>query len=76
LTVANAMPPAPSEMRTTLPDGPRRCALMNAMTSAALTSNGSLSTTLKKTLKSYAAARSVFRRARARTNSKYSSMTG
>ncbi len=63
-------------MRTTVDDGPCRWAFTKPSRSATVTSSGSTSTCSKKTFRSYAVARSVFRRARARTNSKYSSMSG
>jgi hypothetical protein len=73
--VDSATPDAPSEIRTTF-DDPYRWALTNPNTSAVVTSSGSRSTTPKNTLRSKAVAGSVFRRARARTSSKYSSTSG
>jgi hypothetical protein len=52
------------------PGTPVRCAVMNANTSAATTSAGCLSTTLKKTFKSYAVASTVFGRHRPDRNTR------
>ena len=68
-------PEPPSEIRTTFsaPGRGRRCAVMNAITSAGRTSNGSLPTTVKNVFRSCAYARTVFGRARLAANSKNSS---
>jgi hypothetical protein len=69
--VDDANPASPSRKRTTLASMRGwRCAVMNASTSCAVTSWGSLSTSVKNTRRSDVAASSVLRRARASTNSR------
>ncbi len=58
------------------PARPVRWAVMNASTSAGPTSSGGLPTTEKNTLKSYAAASTVFGRHRPPRNSRYTSASG
>ena len=72
-TVRADKPASPSARRTTLPRRGARWNAMNAITSAVLTSAGSASVNSKNTFKSNPVAKTVFGRARAATNLKYSS---
>jgi hypothetical protein len=74
LIVEAASPTSPSANRTTLP--PRRgarCASIKPSTSAVVTSDGCLTTTVKNTFRSNACADTVLGRVRAATNRRYSS---
>jgi hypothetical protein len=77
LIVAADNPAEASVMRTTFsaPARPRRWSVTKAITSRAVTSPGSLPTTVKNTFKSCAYAFTVFGRARPATNSRNSSIT-
>ena len=63
-------PDSPSVSRTTFGSPADRCAVINANTSAVVTSTGSFSIRVKKTLRSKPAANTVFGRHRAATNSR------
>jgi hypothetical protein len=67
-------PDSPSLIRTTV-RSPRWSATKSKM-SAAATSTGSLSMTVKNVFRSWATARSVFGRDRPATNAKYESTSG
>jgi len=67
--VLDDSPDSPSESRITFGSPAERCAVMNANTSAVVTSTGSIGISVKKTFKSKPAASTVFGRHRAATNS-------